>query len=473
MIKQTSKKEPHIAVIGDLMIDEYIFGSCTRISPEAPVQVVNVQKSEYRLGGAGNVVSNLLALEAKVSLFSVTGEDDNSRILNDLLKQKGLEHISLLCDSSRQSTKKSRIIASNQQIVRFDSETTEPIGEAFEDLLINRLKEYISCFDAIILSDYDKGVLTSSLCQRVIALAGEHSIMVLVDPKGKNFAKYRNATLLTPNKKEAAAALDMDIDTALPQALERLKTELHITYPLITLSEDGIALLDEDKAVNIPTVAKEVYDVTGAGDTVISALAIALCNHLSIKNACKFANAAAAVVVAKVGSATATLKEIRTLEESIGKNHIESKIVTLNQLLLKLKSLNKKVVFTNGCFDILHPGHASYLAKAKELGDILVVGLNSDASVKRLKGDSRPINTEEDRAFMLAALGSTDYIVTFEQDTPYELIKAIKPDILVKGADYKDKEVIGSDIAKEVRLITFVEGKSTTRIIRKIACNED
>jgi D-beta-D-heptose 7-phosphate kinase/D-beta-D-heptose 1-phosphate adenosyltransferase len=461
-------KEPHIAVVGDLMIDEYIFGSCNRISPEAPVQVVNVKNSEFRLGGAGNVVSNLLALGASVSLFSVVGQDSNSEILEDILDVQSLENFSLFYDSSRQTTKKSRVVAANQQIIRFDSETTTQIDANFEDKLIKSIKDKIDKFDVIILSDYNKGVLTNRLCQEIINFANKNDIPILVDPKSEDFSKYKNATLVTPNKSEASIALKVDIDNNLSNALQILKDKFLIKYPLITLSEDGIALLENGQTFIVPTVAKEVYDVTGAGDTVISALAIALYNNLSIKNAAKFANLAAAVVVAKVGSATATLKEIQELEESKNKNTIESKIVTLNQLLLKLKSTNKKVVFTNGCFDILHPGHASYLAKAKELGDILVVGLNSDDSVRILKGANRPINNQQDRAYMLAALSSTDYIVIFEEDTPYELIKAIKPDILVKGADYRGKEVVGSDIAKEVVLIDFLEGKSTTSIIEKV-----
>jgi len=459
-------KAPTVCVIGDLMIDEYIFGSCERISPEAPVQVLNVKDTQNRLGGAGNVVNNLLALNCEVTLISVTGDDENKKILEKLLNKKKLNY-TLFTQNNRVTTKKSRLVASNQQILRFDNETTNPISKEIEEKILKFFDKQIKNFDIILLSDYNKGVLTFNLSQSLISIANKYDKPILIDPKSNNFLKYKNATLLTPNKSEASNALDTNIDNNLQTALLELRDKFNIKYPLITLSEDGIAILESDNVSVIKTAAKEVYDVTGAGDTVIAALAFALYNNFSLKEAAKFANSAAAVVVAKVGSATASLEEILKVQNDIYKDSIESKIVTLKELLTILPQ-NKKIVFTNGCFDILHPGHASYLNKAKELGDILIVGLNSDDSVRRLKGKNRPINNQQDRAYMLAALSSTDYIVIFEEDTPYELIKAIKPDILVKGADYKGKEVVGSDIAKEVVLIDFLEGKSTTDIITKI-----
>jgi D-beta-D-heptose 7-phosphate kinase/D-beta-D-heptose 1-phosphate adenosyltransferase len=460
-----SFKAPKVCVIGDLMIDEYIFGSCERISPEAPVQILNVKNTQNRLGGAGNVANNLLALNCEVTLISVVGEDENKKELQKLLDKKNLQY-KLFTQKDRLTTKKSRLIASNQQIIRFDSETKTPISKDLEKKIINFLESQIENFDIVLLSDYNKGVLTANLCQNAIALANRYNKPILIDPKSNDFTKYKNATLLTPNKNEATNALNINLNNNLEKALLQLKNKFNIKYPLITLSEDGIAILQEKMHI-IKTAAKEVFDVTGAGDTVIAALAFALHNNFDIIKATKFANSAAAVVVAKVGSATASLEEIEKVQNRIYKDNIESKIISLEELL-KILPKNKKIVFTNGCFDILHRGHASYLNKAKELGDILVVGLNSDSSVKRLKGASRPINNEFDRAYMLASLSSTDYIVIFEQDTPYELIKAVKPDILVKGTDYKNKEVVGSDIAKEVVLIDFIDGKSTTSIIKKI-----
>ena len=294
----------------------------------------------------------------------------------------------------------------------------------------------------------------------------------MVDPKGEDYSKYTGATLLTPNKKEAIIATKIDIvdDSSLTQALTQLKTDLELDYSLITLSEDGIGLLD-DKVKIIPTVAREVYDVTGAGDTVIASLGVAMASGMSIEEACEFSNKAAAVVVAKVGSATVTLNEVEEYEHSLNQGQSESKIKDFEQIeriAKRLKEQGRKIIFTNGCFDILHRGHATYLQKAKELGDILILGLNSDESITRLKGKDRPINNLEDRAFLIGALESIDFVVPFTQDTPYELIKLIEPNILVKGADYKDKIVVGSDIADEVVLIEFVAGKSTTNLIEKI-----
>ncbi len=464
-----SSRSLNIAVIGDLMIDSYIWGSCDRISPEAPVQVVLKQKSTSTLGGAGNVVNNLLALNVNVSLFSVIGDDINAKELKSLLQN--IES-NLLVEPNRVTTKKSRIMVSTHQVLRLDEETTKPISDNSSDALLDILRDKIDNFDAIIVSDYAKGVITKNLAKELISLSKNSNKLILIDPKGSDFSKYKGATLITPNKKEAQIATNINLDTKdnLKVALKYFKDTLELKYPLITLSEEGIALLDESLQI-IPTVAKEVYDVTGAGDTVISAIAVALANGKSIYQACKFANSAAAVVVGKVGSAVATFAEIEAYENSLKNSTLTNKLKNLNEIekiSKELKSQGKKVVFTNGCFDILHSGHTTYLQKAKELGDVLILGLNSDESIKRLKGKDRPVNQLIDRATVLSALSSVDYIVPFEEDTPYELIKTIKPDILVKGADYKDKEVVGSDIAKEVKLIDFVEGKSTSNIIKKI-----
>ena len=465
-------KNPNIAVIGDLMIDSYLWGKCERISPEAPVQVVNLEKRESLLGGAGNVANNLLALNANVYLYGVVGDDENAQEVAKILDQIKLPNRFLIQEKNRITTVKSRIMASKQQVLRLDSETTKPIKTLTEDKIFEKLKEDIEILDAIILSDYGKGVLTDRLTQLLIGLAKLKNKPILIDPKGDDYSKYKGATLLTPNKKEASIATKSLIydDATLKKAGLQIKNECQLQYGIITLSEDGIAIFD-DEMTKIQTVAKEVYDVTGAGDTVIASLAFALCNELSIKDACNFANHAAAVVVGKIGSATATLKEIEAYEKSINTYNAKEKIQsleTITYIIKTLKNENKKIVFTNGCFDILHRGHASYLEQAASIGDVLIVGLNSDASVKRLKGDLRPINTLEDRAFLLAALSSTDFIVPFEEDTPYELIKLIEPDVLIKGSDYKGKDIIGSDIAKEVVLIDYIEGKSTTNIIKKI-----
>ena len=467
------QKETRIAVIGDLMIDHYIWGSCERISPEAPVQILEVGRENSLLGGAGNVINNLIALDSRVSVYSVIGNDEGADLAEKLLKEAGAECTALIRQEERVTTKKSRVIASNQQIIRFDDENREDISLRSQYELLTTLSQNIFGYDAILLSDYGKGVLTPTLTRDIISLAFAHNKPVLVDPKGDDYSKYHGATLLTPNRKEASLATKIDItdNVTLEEAGFKLKKELDLDYGIVTLSEEGIAIFDEEMSL-IPTVAREVYDVTGAGDTVLASLGIALANDLDIIEACEFANKAAAIVVAKIGSATATLNEIEEYEHALNKGQIESKIkdfAQIERITRRLKSQGRKVIFTNGCFDILHRGHASYLQKAKALGDILIVGLNSDESVRRLKGESRPVNSLEDRAYLLAALESVDYVVSFEEDTPYELIKRVQPDILVKGADYEGKEVVGSDLAGEVRLIDFVEGRSTSGIIGKIA----
>ena len=322
------------------------------------------------------------------------------------------------------------------------------------------------------MSDYGKGVLRESLCQGVISLAKNHNIKVLVDPKGSDFSKYKGAYLLTPNKKEAILATGVEIedDKTLKQALLQLKQECDLEVSLITLSEDGIATYDSEVEV-FPTVAKEVYDVTGAGDTVIASIAFALSAGKNIGDTVAFANLAAGVVVGKIGSATVNLQEIEEYEASLHKStsdaHIKS-FQEIESIVQRCSRNGKKVVFTNGCFDILHVGHVKYLQIAKSFGDILIVGLNSDESVSRLKGPTRPVNIAEDRAYLLAALEAVDFVVPFTDDTPLELIKMVKPDTLVKGGDYEGKEVVGTEFSGELKLVDFVDGKSTTKTIEKI-----
>ena len=470
------KKRPHIAVIGDLMIDHYFWGSCERISPEAPVPIVNISKESSVLGGAGNVLTNLYSLGADVSIFSVIGDDSNAFEMERLIGELPLKDSYLIKEKSRHTTKKSRVISAGQQVIRYDDETKESITLSSQVKLLEEIQKRLFHFDMLLLSDYGKGVLTSNLTQDIISLAKGMNKRVLVDPKGSDYSKYRGATLLTPNRKEATVATGIEIvdHESLSQALTILKDSLSLDYSIITLSEDGIGVLDDEVKV-IPTVAREVFDVTGAGDTVLASLALSLASGFNIVEACEFANKAAAVVVAKVGSATVTLNEIEEYEHSLNQGKSENKIKDFEQIqrvAKRLREQGRKIIFTNGCFDILHRGHATYLQKAKELGDILILGLNSDESIRRLKGKDRPINNLEDRAFLVGALESVDFVVPFEEDTPYELIKLVQPHILVKGADYRGKEVVGSDIADEVVLIDFVEGKSTTGLIEKIGKRE-
>ncbi|UFS62219.1 D-glycero-beta-D-manno-heptose-7-phosphate kinase [Sulfurimonas sp. HSL-3221] len=472
MIQLLRNSRPNILVVGDLMIDHYLWGRAERISPEAPVQVVDVANETTVLGGAGNVINNLIALGASVSVASAIGDDANGKELTLMLKSIGVKTEGLVTQPGRKTSKKSRVIAANQQILRYDKESKDAITEGSEAKILAAVEKDLFLYDIIILSDYGKGVLTPTLAQGVITRARAGGKKVLVDPKGRDYTKYRGAHLLTPNKKEAIEATGIEIkdDESLKAALLWLKSECGLDRSMITLSEDGIAIFDE-KLKRFPTVAQEVYDVTGAGDTVIASIAFALSSGLSIDDAARFANLAAGVVVGKIGSATVTLDEIEEYEamlhQSSSDAHIKS-FEEIDRIVNRCRAGGKRIVFTNGCFDILHVGHVKYLQVAKSFGDILIVGLNADASVRALKGPSRPVNSEDDRAYILAALESVDYVVKFGDDTPYELIKMLRPDVLVKGGDYEGKAVVGTEFAGELKLVDFVEGKSTTKTIARI-----
>ena len=465
-------KSPEILVIGDLMVDHYLLGSCERISPEAPVQVVNIESEHIVLGGAGNVISNLKALGAQVDVISVIGCCETSGELKRLLADINVSTQYLITEQDRIASKKSRIIAAQQQVVRFDRESCNEISLETQKSILNYFVRIVSDYDIILISDYGKGVLTWDLTQSLIRAANKVNKKVLVDPKGVDYSKYNNAFLLTPNKKEASQATKITIkdDESLAKAIIQLKTDCSLSISLITLSDQGVAIYDESLRT-YPAVARAVFDITGAGDTVLASLGFAIACGYEIDDAIKFCNLAAGVVVGKIGSATATLNEILEYESSLNKSssdaHVKSRedIVALSA---ELKERGKKIIFTNGCFDILHAGHIRYLEIAKSYGDILILGLNSDRSVKALKGESRPINNQLDRAHILAALAAVDYVVIFDEDTPYDLIKAVKPDVLVKGGDYNGMVVVGQDIVDELKTVPFILGKSTTKTIEKI-----
>ena len=465
-------KQPKILVIGDLMIDHYLWGECERISPEAPIPIVNIDDENTVLGGAGNVVNNLVALGAHTDILSVIGDCDIANELGTLLSNINVSTNHLVKEKGRLSSKKSRIIASHQQVIRYDRESDYDISEKSQQTLFGQYKKILKQYDIVLLSDYGKGVLTDSLTRDLIQEANNLGIKVLVDPKGINYFKYSGAYLLTPNKKEASLATNIDIidDSSLLRAITQLKEKCSLNVSLITLSENGVAIYDNDLRVH-PTMAREVYDVTGAGDTVLATLGYALSSNYDIDQAVEFANLAAGVVVGKIGSATASIDEINDYKSSLHQSSSEEHIKTLIEievLSTKLKDKGKKIVFTNGCFDILHAGHVRYLETAKSFGDILMVGVNSDKSVRTLKGETRPINSEQDRALLIASLEAVDFVIIFNEDTPYELINAIKPHTLVKGGDYAGQKVVGQDLVSELRLVNFIEGKSTTRTIEKI-----
>jgi D-beta-D-heptose 7-phosphate kinase/D-beta-D-heptose 1-phosphate adenosyltransferase len=477
LIKDLKNSKAKIVVIGDLMIDHYLFGKCNRISPEAPVQVVDLEDETSVLGGAGNVINNLLAFGCDVEVISVVGDDLVASELKDMLLDSNVNIDKLVTQKNRKTSKKSRVISVNQQIMRFDKESKDDISKDSQNQILKSLEKIIHDIDIVLLSDYGKGVLTNCLTKDIIAISNKNNKRVLVDPKGSDYSKYKDAYLLTPNKKEAQIATNNIIkdEKSLLSSIKQLKDDLNLDYSLITLSEDGIAIFN-NKLNTIPTKAKEVYDVTGAGDTVLASIGFCLANGFDIYKSCEFANYAAGVVVGKIGSATTTLDEVEEYISSLHKSSSDTFIKSFEEIEIiskRLKSQNKKVVFTNGCFDILHVGHVKYLQEAKSFGDVLILGLNSDASVKRLKGEKRPINIQADRAYILASLEVVDYVVIFDEDTPYELIKLVQPHTLVKGGDYKGKDVVGSDIADELKLVDFVDGRSTTKTIKKIECLKD
>ena len=464
-------------VVGDLMLDEYLWGKAERISPEAPVQVVEVVSEDLRLGGAGNVVHNLVALGASVSICSVIGADENGALLRRAFQVKGVDLSGLFEDPERRTSKKTRVIAANQQIVRIDRETRSPIGAGCQEAILQFLKARCESFDVIVVSDYLKGVLTPEVLSALCQAGRRFSIPVVVDPKGNDYGKYRGATLLTPNRKEAEIASGVDIADleSLERAADGLLSGLDLDALLVTRSEAGMSLFQKlGTAVHIPTVAREVFDVTGAGDTVISVLSLGLACGLALPEAAWVANVAAGIAVGKLGTSTVSPQEI-VAEVGHSMKDSDSKIKNLDvltHLIASERSRGKRVVFTNGCFDLLHVGHVKYLQKARGLGDLLVVGLNSDASVRRLKGESRPLIEETERAHILAALDCIDFVVLFDEDTPLALIQALAPDILVKGGDYRVEEVVGRELVEarggRVELVQFVDGRSTSRIIEKI-----
>ena len=465
-------KSPKLLVIGDLIIDQYLWGSCERISPEAPVQVINIDRESVVLGGAGNVVNNLKKLGAQVDVISVSGNCEISNELRSLLSDIEVDTKYLITQKNRASSKKSRIIVSQQQVVRFDRESTDDINLDSQNTIIETFNKIVKDYEVILLSDYGKGVLTNQLTQSLINIAKKQNKKVLIDPKGINYLKYKGAYLLTPNKKEASEATKINIvdDESLTNAILKLKSICDLDVPLITLSEYGVAIYDDELRIH-PTIAKEVFDVTGAGDTILASLGFAIACGLNINEAVEFSNLAAGVVVGKIGSATASLNEIIEYESSINKSTSDKHIKSIDEITLLIKDLkarDKRIVFTNGCFDLLHAGHISFLETAKSFGDVLILGLNSDRSVTSLKGKERPINIQSDRAYILAALEVVDYVVIFDEDTPYNLINSIKPNILVKGSDYEGKDVVGQDIAEELRLIKFIPNKGSSLTINKI-----
>ena len=472
-----------ILIIGDIMLDVYISGIISRISPEAPVPVLLENEDSYRYvpGGAANVAMNLAVTGSEVHLFSIIGTEESGNRLCELLEHENINTELLIKSEYYLTTTKKRFIGQNhQQILRVDK---EKIIEVPDSLYIEKkiiLEEKIQSYDVILLSDYKKGFLTDSFCEYIINLANKYQIPVLVDVKDLDYKKYAKATLLKPNRSELKQLTGLKVETLQDaiQAAVSLCNRAEVEYVLATLGEEGMILVNADGLIQYnKAVAKEIYDVTGAGDTSIAYLAAEWAKGTSIVEAMEIANIAAGIQVSKVGTSVVLPYEVELVRFPNRSYFGAKKMDTYkeNELLqlTDIKMKGKKIVFTNGCFDILHSGHITYLKAARELGDCLVVGVNSDDSVKRLKGKERPINHLVDRLMLLSALECVDFVIPFEEDTPLELIKKIRPDVLVKGGDYEISEIAGADVVFSyggiVTTIPYVEGKSTTNLIRSLA----
>ncbi len=470
-------KKLRIAVIGDIMLDKYLYGEVKRISPEAPVPVTKINDTKTVLGGAANVAANLAFLECRVFLGGVTGDDEGRQQAEALAVKTGIDCSGLVRSERRETISKIRVVSGNQQMIRLDFEEK---GDLYIEETL-RLKEWLSALldgglDGIILSDYAKGVCSDEFCRWVIKEGTAYGVPVLVDPKGSDWSKYAGCDFITPNLKEMceAAGYSRENDNdAVVEMAGAARDNYNIKNVVVTRSEKGITLVGERETIHSPAAAREVFDVSGAGDTVAAVLLAGAAGKLSLEDAVFTANRAAGIVVGKAGTYPVRREELLRdiVAEERGRGGAAYKIVGRSEaaeLIRTWQAAGEQVVFTNGCFDILHVGHVTYLEKAKALGVHLVIGLNSDASVKRLKGATRPLVSELDRARVLAALACVDAVVIFEQDTPAELLELLRPDFLVKGGDYAPEEVIGREYAGAVRIIPFEEGYSTTGIVEKI-----
>lgn len=460
-----------VLVAGDVMLDRYLFGGTSRISPEAPVPVVHVRSNEDRAGGAGNVAVNLAALGVRTSLLGIVGRDTEADVLKSILERHAIDCRFLQTDD-RPTITKTRVQSRGQQLIRLDREEAAAGGA---DLSLSRfVAAGLEDCDAVVLSDYGKGALADAAV--LIAACRDAGVRVLVDPKGADFERYRGASVITPNQAEfEAVAGACRTDAELVERGRQMLARLELEGLLVTRSEKGMLLVTaDDEPVFLSTHAREVYDVTGAGDTVIATLAAGLASGAAMEPAAALANLAAGLVVRKIGVATVTPWELQVALHRRGEGG--GGVVAESELLSAIaeaRERREKVVMTNGCFDILHAGHVGYLEEAKSLGDRLVVAVNDDASVRRLKGEKRPINTLADRMAVLAGLAAVDWVVPFSEDTPARLIAAVLPDILVKGGDYRPADIAGGDAVLanggEVRILAFREGHSSSRIIDKLA----
>ena len=461
-------KTNKVLVIGDIILDKYIKGSVSRISPEAPIPVIKIKKEKYILGGASNVANNLASLGCDVTIIGSVGRDEAGEKISHLLRINNI--LSNIVHSHHYKTIiKTRVIGNNQQIVRLDyNDDTKPTSNSIMDM-IKTFQSIIDSFDVVVLSDYNKGVCHPILCEKVIEVCNIKSIPVIVDPKGTDWDKYRKATIITPNLKEISELIRIDIknnNLNIEKNLTGICNHLEVKYLVLTRGKKGISLSHNGGVMHIPSKIIDVYDVTGAGDTVVATIA-AFINKKDIHDVIQLANKAAGVVVSKRGTSTITLDELNN-------DPISSKIMNIETLINQVKIWKKKeesIVFTNGCFDLIHRGHSYLINKSSDFGDHLIVAINSDNSVKKLKGDDRPFNNEDDRAFVIASIKNVDAVIIFNEDTPKELLEIIRPTTLVKGGDYILIEVVGREYVDNVEIVNYLYGNSTSEMIKRIEKN--
>src|SRR5664279_912876 len=468
-----------VLCVGDLMLDEFVYGEVSRISPEAPTPVIAVKRSEVMVGGAGNVARNLVSLGARCIFVGVVGDDDGGRALTAALTTHPFIEFHLVVDGARQTTRKVRFVSEHHSahLLRADWEMASPVDSKSEDALIGHATKAMPKAGAVVLSDYAKGALTPRVIRAVIDAANKLGKPVLVDPKGRDYIIYKGATMITPNRQELADATHRvaQTDDEVAAAASELGRALGTKAVLVTRSEAGMTLVSDAGAIHVPAYPVRVRDVSGAGDTVVAVLSAMLAMHADFESAMRAANAAAAVVVGKRGTATLSVAELRSRILPAATLAPEEKIVfdwaLLDEHIAEWRRQGLRVGFTNGCFDLLHPGHVKLLAGARAACDRLVVGLNGDASVTRLKGAGRPVQPVQSRAEVLAALEAVDLVVVFDEDTPEKLIARVKPTVLVKGSDYKREDVVGHAIVEalggEVILIEIVPGHSTSAMVER------
>lgn len=485
-----------VVVVGDMMLDAYLMGRISRISPEAPVPVFEIQSHQFTLGGAANVAKCLVALGAKVTVCGVLGADADADLVRAEARSLNINTAGLVADASRPTTLKSRVVARHQQLMRLDREAHRPVTPAVVRRLVQRIKKAVARAEAVVLSDYGKGVLTPAVCRAAIRSAAgppansrtranrAPSKPVVVDPKGLPWDCYRGATMIKPNQHEASAfgGQTMDDDVQAARIARAILAKVQVGHALVTRGGQGMTLASAGKGrlnrvLHLPPIRREVFDGTGAGDVVATTVALALAAGADAQTSAFLANIAGSIAVSKFGAAVVTDSEILQALSG-GPMRYERKVMEREQaagLAAQLRHRSKRVVFTNGCFDILHVGHVHYLEQSRRMGDALIVGINTDASVRRLKkGHGRPVQHERDRAQIVASQGCVNAVVLFNEDTPLALIKAVRPDVLTKGSDYKRKQdVVGWQWVERnggrVELIDLVKGRSTTKLLRKVS----